>query len=263
MKFLGIFTIFTVLFFGNSKLIELNENNFISLRGTVNSDSVSRWVRDVNLINSNDIYLYIKSPGGSVTQGMAFIQQINALQESGKNIHCIADFAASMAFIIFQSCPHRYILSSSILMQHQMSLELKGNLENLQNYLVFIDEINSVAINKQASRINMTSVDFQNKVMNDWWISGNFALENNLADEIVNVKCEKSLFNTIEEIDINTIFGKIVLEFYSCPIINNPVKINSEINANQKINYYDHIKYFIPDFAMNELRKKNYVASNI
>lgn len=263
MNLLKILTIFNVIFFGHSKLIELNENNFITLRGTVDGDSVSRWIRDINLINSNDIYLYIKSPGGSVTQGMTFIEQINSLQKGGKNIHCIADFAASMAFIIFQSCPQRYIMSSSILMQHQMSLELKGNLQNLQNYLVFIDEINSVAINNQASRINMKSIDFQNKVMNDWWVSGNFALENNLADEIVNVKCEKSLFNSIEEIDINTIFGKIVLEFYSCPIINNPVKINSEINAKQKINSYDYIKYFIPDFAINELRKKNYVSSNI
>ena len=144
-----------------------------------------------------------------------------------------------------------------------MSLELKGNLENLQNYLVFIDEINSVAINTQANRINMSTVDFQNKVMNDWWISGNSALENNLADEVINVKCEKSLFNSIDKIDINTIFGKITLKFYSCPVINNPVEINSEININQKINYYDYIKYFIPDFAINELRKKNYVSSNI
>ena len=263
MKFLGILTILSFLFFGNSKLIELNENNFVTLRGTVDSNSVSRWIREINLVNSNDIYLYIKSPGGSVTQGLTFIEQINSLQESGKNIHCIADFAASMAFIIFQSCPERYILSSSILMQHQMSLELKGNLENLQNYLVFIEEINSIVIKNQAERINMTSLAFQNKVMNDWWISGNFALKNNLADEIVNVKCEKNLFNQIDEIDIHTIFGKIVLEFYSCPIINNPIKINSKINANQKINYYDHIKYFIPDFAINELRKKNYVSSNI
>ena len=239
----------------DSKLVELNEDNLITLRGTVNSDSVSKWIRDINLINDDDIYMYITSPGGSVLQGMAFIEQLNALKLSGKKINCIADFAASMAFVIFQSCSTRYVLDSSVLMQHQMALELGGNLINVENYLKFINDNDLKLTREQALRLNMTSIDFHNKVMNDWWITGDSALEHNLADEKINVKCSKDLFRKTETINIRTIFGEVTLEFYKCPIISNPVNVNIDSQ------YHKFIKYYIPDLAINELKKRNYVPN--
>ena len=123
-----MFLLFNLVY---SNLIELTTNNSVILRGPVNSISVSKWIYNINKIKTDDIYIYIKSPGGSVTSGNLFIEQIKSLSESGKNIHCIAEFAASMAFIILQSCPNRYGLFSSILMQHQISFGISGNLQNV------------------------------------------------------------------------------------------------------------------------------------
>jgi len=64
-------------------------------------------------------------------EGMKIIDLINTLKKSGINVSCISDFSASMAFIILQSCQRRLAMVSSVLMQHQMSIGLEGNIENV------------------------------------------------------------------------------------------------------------------------------------
>ena len=85
-------------------------------------------------IDSKEIYIYISSPGGSVMEGMKIVDLIKSLEKSGRQVSCISDFSASMAFIILQSCPKRLATFSSILMQHQMSLGLEGNIENVNTF---------------------------------------------------------------------------------------------------------------------------------
>ena len=130
----------------SQELIELNDRNLITLRGPIKHESVSDFMTKTSKIDSNDVYIYISSPGGSVMEGMKIVDMINSMEKSGKNVSCISDFSASMAFIILQSCPKRYATFSSVLMQHQMSLGLDGNLENVNSYLNFIknvdDELN-------------------------------------------------------------------------------------------------------------------------
>ena len=53
----------------------------------------------------NPIYLYINSHGGEVVAGNNLI---NYLLYNNKNIICIANYAASMAFAILQACNKRY-----------------------------------------------------------------------------------------------------------------------------------------------------------
>merc|ERR1719313_652014 len=103
---------------------------------------------------------------------MKIVDVINALHKSGKKVNCISDFSASMAFIILQSCPVRYATFSSVLMQHQMSLGLEGNLENVKSYLEFIDNVDDELNRMQAVKIGMSEKDFKHKVMSDWWIHG-------------------------------------------------------------------------------------------
>ena len=46
---------------GNSKLIELSNYNSVILRGPVTSSSVSNWIKDINSISEDTIYIYITS----------------------------------------------------------------------------------------------------------------------------------------------------------------------------------------------------------
>ena len=125
MNLLNIFS-FLLLFLSTvtSKTIELTSNNLISIRGPINAFSASKFIHETSNIQSNVINIVINSPGGSISDGNVIIEQIKSLTDSKIRVNCICDFAASMAFIITQSCPYRYGMTSSVLMQHQMALSL-------------------------------------------------------------------------------------------------------------------------------------------
>ena len=145
----------------STELIELNSRNLITLRGPIKHESVSDFLNKTSKVDSNEIYVYISSPGGSVMEGMKIVDVIKALDQSGKKVNCISDFSASMAFIILQSCPNRYATFSSVLMQHQMSLGLEGNLENVRSYLEFIGNVDEELNKMQAEKIGMNEKEFK------------------------------------------------------------------------------------------------------
>tara|TARA_B110000037_G_scaffold203617_1_gene246841 strand:+ start:573 stop:1322 length:750 start_codon:yes stop_codon:yes gene_type:complete len=243
-----MFLLFNLVY---SNLIELTTNNSVILRGPVNSISVSKWIYNINKIKTDDIYIYIKSPGGSVTSGNLFIEQIKSLSESGKNIHCIAEFAASMAFIILQSCPNRYGLFSSILMQHQISFGISGNLQNVNNYISHINDISYELNIMQSQRLGLSLFEFNNKVVNDWWLTGTKALKFKAIDKIISVKCSLELIEKKDKIPITEGLYYIILQFSMCPLIEEPIN-NDEIVI--KIDNY------IKDLSIKKLLDKKYLT---
>ena len=75
----------------------------VTIKGEINPKSSSDFIMEINRIPSNQIVIYIQSPGGYVESGKEIINEINIQLKNGKDISCIADRAYSMAFIIFQS----------------------------------------------------------------------------------------------------------------------------------------------------------------
>jgi ATP-dependent Clp protease protease subunit len=215
-------------------LINLTADNLVVLRGTVNMESVSNVIEQLHAVGNDSVYLYINSPGGSVVDGYHLVQTIDALYKSGKTVICIADTAISMAFVIFQSCPVRYIRPSSILMQHQMSFGIRGSIEQVKNYVSFVDNMEEEINIRQALRIGMPVTEFKDKIMNDWWTYGYQTIEHNLADEMVFMLCDKELMEQTTVTVINTWFGPVTLHYSGCPLLNYPKKIlfDSEDNIN-------------------------------
>lgn len=179
----------------NSKTIELTLLNLISIRGPINSYSTSKFVRDTSNLGTNQINILINSPGRSISDGNIIIEQMKSLNESSVVINCISQFAASMAFIITQACPHRMGISTSILMQHQMSLGVKGEINRINSYLEYIDNLKKSLDLMQANRIGMDMYKFQERVKYEWWIYGNNNIKKNILDEIVIIKCSNDLVN--------------------------------------------------------------------
>lgn len=206
--------------------ITLTNNNFVYLKGSVSSKSVNHWNHQLLKINTTKPILFISSNGGSVLAGMNFIQTIKSLQHQGKEITCIADVALSMGFVILQYCDKRLVTYSSILMQHQMSLGIEGDLENVLNYLDYLKQVRKIIDKDQALKIGLTLDKFQSKTEHDWWLIGNRALKEKVADEMVTYNCDEKLVNEKEIDRIETIFGNIRIEFSRCPLIRNPLKVS-------------------------------------
>ena len=240
------------------RLIEFNSRNLITFRGPIQGLSTTNWINQMNDRDpdTDTIYIYLSSPGGSVLEGNKLIDQIKTLELTGLRVNCIADFAASMAFVILQACPKRMALPSSVLMQHQMSLSLDGALESVNNYLDFIHQININTEKMQADRLNMTVDEFKNKVMNDWWVAGHNTKELNIVDELVMVKCSKELLNKRDKIVVRTFFGNINLIFSKCPIAREPIEIDmSHIAQSKWTDAESSIKEYLPSLYISEYHK--------
>lgn len=206
-------------------LINLTADNLVVLRGVIDMESVSKTIEQLHSVGTDSVYLYLNSHGGSVVDGYHLVQTIDALHKSGKTVTCIADTAISMAFVIFQSCPVRYVRPSSILMQHQMSFGIRGSIEQVKNFVSFVDGMEEEINIRQALRIGMPVTEFKDKIMNDWWVYGYQTIENNLADEMVFMLCSKDLMEQTTVTTINTWWGPITLHYSGCPLLNYPRKI--------------------------------------
>ena len=220
--------------------IMLTERNVISLRGRIDGESTTQFIKKLNLYEEEKLYLYITSPGGSVMDGLHIIEQIETLSYRGIKVYCIADFAASMAFAIFQACPTRYTTSSSILMQHQMSLNgLKGNLYNVENYIDFVRQTDNRLDTHQAERLNLSVEKFQQKIMNDWWLSGEDIMVNGASDAQVRVYCQPRLVEKKEILTVQGFLFDAEVVFSKCPLVREPLSLTVKNNNSIPLSILD------------------------
>ena len=100
----------------------LLKNRIILLSGEINdntSDSIVAQLLYLDSLNHEDISLYINSPGGSITSGMAIYDTMNFVK-SKVSTSCIG-MAASMAAFLLSSGEKgkRFILPNAEVMIHQ------------------------------------------------------------------------------------------------------------------------------------------------
>jgi ATP-dependent protease ClpP protease subunit len=208
----------------------LEPDNLVVLRGEINHQSANKVVQNLLNVKNETMYLYIHTNGGSVIAGNNIVQTIDALSMSGKHIICIADVAISMGFVIFQSCPVRYIRPQSVLMQHQISIGIDGSLQNIMTHLDFIKDMEYEITVRQADRLGLTKQEFDKKILSDWWIYGPSILKHNAADKIVHVLCNFDPIEHTYEETTSMLFFEFTETYSKCPLINTPLsgKIESE-----------------------------------
>ena len=244
----------------NTKLILLHDSNTVTIRGPIGPMSTTKFISDIHKKDTDDVYVFLTTPGGSVIHGYQIIQVIDALNKMGKNVYCIADVAYSMGFGILQACPTRFAMTGSSIMQHQMSFGIKGQLENNKNRMTFIEEIESQMTERQSKRLGLSVEEFKEKTLSDWWLFGRSIIENKGADEMVNVLCDKSLTEKFytEEYDL-LFFGKIYIDFSECPLISDPLKVyfkDVDTNNTTQITDSKKISQIMDDINNNYI--KNY-----
>ncbi len=205
-----------MIFSQSNKILRFNTTNNVLLKGEINEDTSSKFIYEFNLLpEKNNSLIYLNTPGGSVTDGMKIVSEIEKY-----NITCVAESAYSMGFIIFQACKNRYILPHGKLMQHQMALGISDQKSRIESYMEFINQMEREIIIKQAERINITESAFREKINNDWWLYGSSAVQENCADEIVNIECSDTLTKKTETVE----YGLYKYTYSKCPLVSNYIK---------------------------------------
>lgn len=136
-------------------------------------------------LNHNDISLYINSPGGSVTSGMAIYDTMNFIKADVVTI-CVGMCASMGAFILSSGCKgKRMSLKNGEVMIHQPLGGVKGQASDIQ---IHADRI--IKMKKKLNGILASNTSKDMKVIErdterDNYMDANEALEYGLIDKII------------------------------------------------------------------------------
>ena len=132
-----------------------------------------------------DIHLYVNSPGGSVTAGLAIIDTMNFIKSDVSTI-CVG-IAASMGALILSSGQKgkRFSLPNSEVMIHQVMGGTEGQASdiaiNAKHILRTKDNLNKILANNTNKKMDQVEKDSDR----DYWMTSDEAKKYGIVDDII------------------------------------------------------------------------------
>jgi len=226
-KFLILLLLLCTSGWAKNEEILLTEENSILFNKPVMDDYVSKKTLEAlqKSQNTSVLYIILDTPGGSVTAGLAFVDNLKSLKIP---VHTITLFAASMGYQFVQELGTRYITGSGTLMSHRGAIGgLSGQVPGeLNSRLGHIQSILDGMSARAAARVGMSKKEYDAAIVNEIWVSGKDAVNLGHADAVANVRCDKKLLEETYEEEAATIFGSANLTFSKCPLISAPIKVS-------------------------------------
>lgn len=174
--------------FENDVFKKLMESRIIFINGEIDDEMASEIVAKLLYLDSQsseDITIYINSPGGSVTSGLMIYDTIKYLKSDVSTI-CIG-LSASMASILLMSGTKgkRKMLPHGRVMLHELSTKTDGKISDI---LVFTNEIQKthrslLNIIVENSFLSQSQVEVELK--KDFWLDCNEALRLGIVDKVI------------------------------------------------------------------------------
>ncbi len=172
----------------------LLKDRIIILNGEIDdnlANSIVAQLLYLDSLNHNDISIYINSPGGSITSGMAIYDTMNFIKSDISTI-CIG-MAASMAAFLTSSGTKgkRYILPNAEIMIHQPLGGAQGQATEIkiaaERILKLKDKINQIL----AINTNQPLKKIEEDTERDYFLSAKESLKYGLIDKIIENKNTK------------------------------------------------------------------------
>ena len=138
-----------------------------------------------------DISLYINSPGGSVTAGMAIYDTMQFIKPNVSTL-CIGQAASMGAFLLNSGEPgKRFILPNSRVMIHQPSAGFQGQATDIDIHAREILSIKERMNTLMAKHSGQTVEKIKSDTERDNFLTAENALEYGLVDRIVQTRDEE------------------------------------------------------------------------
>ena len=166
----------------------LLKDRIVFLSGEINDETGSIIISELlylDSLNHNDISLYINSPGGSITSGMAIMDTMNYIKSDVSTI-CIGIAASMGAFLL--SCGtkgKRYILPNAEVMIHQPLGGVNGQATEIkiaaERIIKLKDKLNKLLSKNTNQNLEKIQIDTER----DHYMNANEALEYGIIDKIL------------------------------------------------------------------------------
>ena len=166
----------------------LLKDRIIILNGEINDNTANVVVAEflyLDSLNSDDICLYINSPGGSITAGMAIYDTMNFIKSDVSTI-CVGMSASMAAFLLAAGKKgKRCILPNAEVMIHQplggaqgQATEIKIAAERILKLKKKLNKISAEVTGKDITTIN-------NDTERDYFMDSMEALNYGIVDKIL------------------------------------------------------------------------------
>ena len=169
----------------------LLKDRIIILNGEIDdntSNSIVAQLLYLDSLNNEDISIYINSPGGSITSGMAIYDTMNYIKSDVSTI-CIGISASMAAFIL--ACGtrgKRYILPNSEVMIHQPLGGAQGQATDIKiaadRIIRLKERLNTILSKKTGKSLKQIANDTER----DNFMTSNEALNYGIVDKIIEKK---------------------------------------------------------------------------
>lgn len=166
----------------------LLKERIIFLSGEITDDVANIIVSELlylDSINHNDISLYINSPGGSITSGMAIMDTMNFIKSDVSTI-CIGMAASMAAFLL--SCGKkgkRYILPNAEVMIHQPLGGVSGQATEIkiaaERILKLKNKLNKILSENTNQTLEKIEIDTDR----DYFMDSNESIDYGIVDKIL------------------------------------------------------------------------------
>ncbi len=158
---------------------EINDNN---------ANSIVAQLLYLDSLNHDDIHLYINSPGGSITAGMAIYDTMNVIESDVSTI-CIGMAASMAAFLLSSGAKgKRFGLPNSEVMIHQPLGGAQGQATEIkiaaERILKLKDKLNNILSKNTGQKLEIIEQDTER----DNFMTAKEAKEYGIIDDILKKK---------------------------------------------------------------------------
>jgi ATP-dependent protease ClpP protease subunit len=249
VKWIVLLMVAAPLVAAEARTITLYDKNTIALRMPITDDTAAYIQQELikkSKEGAKEVYLTLYSPGGSITAGQMIVETAKGL---GIKVHTISIFSASMSFIISQALDSRYVLDSTTMMSHRGYIEgLAGNVpgslvSRISWFLDMTDGIDSMV----AKRAGMPKDAYKGIIADELWMTGSKAVLMGFADELIRIKCDRSLEGDAPALSITNMIFELEVVFSKCPLLLEPSEIKGKGSIEERYNRFEqYIEQSLP-----------------
>ena len=166
----------------------LLKDRIVFLSGEINDEVANLIVSELlylNSLNNEDIYLYINSPGGSVTAGMAIYDTMNFIKCDVSTI-CVGMCASMAAFLLSSGAKgKRVCLKNGEVMIHQPLGGVQGQATEIKIHAERIIKLKEKLNKILASNTGKDIKKIERDTERDYYLDSEEALKYGLVDKVL------------------------------------------------------------------------------
>ena len=166
----------------------LLKDRIVFLSGEINDEVANLIVSELlylNSLNNEDVYLYINSPGGSVTAGMAIYDTMNFIKCDVSTI-CVGMCASMAAFLLSSGTKgKRVCLKNGEVMIHQPLGGVQGQATEIKIHAERIIKLKEKLNKILASNTGKDIKKIERDTERDYYLDSEEALEYGLVDKVL------------------------------------------------------------------------------